>query len=70
MSSETHAPTPTSKPKKPDLVSLPMTSVLVACVVATLGYGRGNAVLTWQLPLGIVVLAAAWTAFRARRART
>jgi hypothetical protein len=70
MSSRTDSPAPTrNAAKKPDLVSAPMTAVLVACVVAALGYSKGNALLTWPVPLGIVVLAVAYTAFRAMRAR-
>jgi len=70
MSSRTDSPTPTDKPaRKPDLVSAPMISVLVACVVAALGYSKGNAMLTWQVPVGIVALAVAYTAFQAMRAR-
>jgi hypothetical protein len=70
MSSGIESPTPAGKPaKKPDLVSAPMTSVLVACVVAALGYSRGSELLTWQVPLGLVVLAVAYTAFRVMRSR-
>jgi hypothetical protein len=46
-----------------------MTAVLVACVVAALGYSRGSELLTWQAPVAIVALAAAYTAFRAMRSR-
>ena len=70
MSSGTELPTPTGKPaKKPDLVSAPSAAVLVACVVAAMGYSKGNELLTWPVPIGLVVLVVAYTAFRAMRAR-
>jgi hypothetical protein len=70
MTSETGPPTPTGKPaKKPDLVSAPMTSVLVAVVVAAVGHSKGSELLTWQVPLGIVALAVIYTVFQVMRAR-
>jgi hypothetical protein len=46
-----------------------MTAVLAACVVAALGYSKGSELLTWQVPVAVVALAVAWTAFRVMRTR-
>ena len=55
--------------KKPDLVTLPMFAVLAACVVGAIGNSKGSTLLTWQVPIGLVVLACAIAGLRARRAK-
>jgi hypothetical protein len=55
--------------KKPDLVTLPMFAVLAACVVGAIGNSKGSTLLTWQVPVGLVVLAFVVVGFRALRAK-
>ena len=62
-------PSATSSARKVDLVTAPGVALLASCVIAALGNSRGSELLTWQVPIGIVVLAAAYTAFRVMRAR-
>jgi hypothetical protein len=73
MTRETPPSGPTStKPadaKKVDLVSAPTLAVLVACVLAAMGNSRGSALLTWQLPVGLVALSLAYVGIRWLRAR-
>jgi hypothetical protein len=58
-----------SPARKADLVTLPTVAMLVGCVLAALGNSRGSALLTWQLPLGLIALAVAYVGLRALRAR-
>ena len=73
MSTETDPTTPSPpqpSAKKVDFVTAPAAAMLVACVLAALGNSRGSALLTWQLPLGLMALAFVYvgaTALRARR---
>jgi hypothetical protein len=75
VSSESGSPssTPTSSPakaaKKPDLVSIPAMAVLAACVIAAMGNSRGDPVLTWMVPLGLVGAALAFVAWKSWQAR-
>jgi len=62
----------TSRPapaKKPDLISVPTAAVLVACVIAAIGNRDDSALLTWQIPLALVLLSFAYVGLRAMRAR-
>jgi hypothetical protein len=58
-----------SAAKKPDYITIPMVAVLAAVVIGALGHSRDSALLTWQVPLAVVVAAVAWVAFRAARAK-
>jgi hypothetical protein len=72
MTSQTDPSSSASSPvpaKKPDLVTAPAAAALVACVVAAMGNSEGSALLTWQLPLGLILLSVAYVALRARSAR-
>jgi hypothetical protein len=55
--------------KKPDYITLPMVSLLIAVVIGAIGHSKESALLTWQLPLALVVGAFAWVALRAARAK-
>jgi hypothetical protein len=58
-----------NRAKKPDYITLPMVSVLAAVVIGALGHSKDSALLTWQVPLALVVAACAWVGVRAARAK-
>jgi len=69
--SDPRAPTSTrNSAKKVDLITLPTTALLIGCVVGALGYSKQSELLTWQIPLAMLTLAIAYTAFRVLRARS
>lgn len=69
MSSQTDPATQAPAPAKVDLVTAPTVAMIVSCVLAAIGNSRGSALLTWQLPLGLMLLSLAYVGFRALRAR-
>jgi len=60
---------PAAAAKKVDLISAPTVAVLVACVLAAMGNSRDSALLTWQLPVGLVALSLVYVGIRWLRAR-
>ena len=70
MSSQTD-PTTTAAPTKKaaDFVTAPTVAILVGCVLAAMGNSRGSALLTWQLPLGLLALSLAYAGVQLARAR-
>jgi hypothetical protein len=69
-STDPKASPPAERPaKKPDFITLPMVALLAAVVIGAIGHSKESALLTWQVPLALLVAAFAWVAFRAARAK-
>lgn len=47
--------------KKKDRSTLPTLAVIVGCVLFAYGFSKGNALIQWALPAGLLVAAVAWT---------
>jgi hypothetical protein len=69
MSSQNDPAAQAPAPTKGDLVTAPTVAMLVGCVLAAMGNSRGSALLTWQLPLGLMALSLAYVGIRTLRAR-
>jgi hypothetical protein len=65
----TSAPSVAPVKKGADFVTAPTVAILVGCVLAAMGNSRGSALLTWQLPLGLLALSLVYAGFQALRAR-
>jgi hypothetical protein len=69
MSSQTDPATQAPAPERVDFVTAPAVAVLIGCVLAAMGNSRGSALLTWQIPLGLLALSLAYVGIRTLRAR-